>query len=175
MGRQLVADKLDETLGLGAVHLEEGRGAHVEAAPGELLGVVVLAALVGEHLQGGGDEGAPGGGVAPELDLMDPTGMSLDAGQDAVHPGVGDGALLDREEAAPAAVDEAGIAELASGGEAHVVAVAPRVVGTDDRAHGGLGEAADAGELLAHDALLGGELRGVLQVLELAAAALAEE
>ena len=136
---------------------------------------MVLAALAGERFEGGGDEGALGGGVAPELDLVDSPHLPLDAGQDAVHPGVGDGALLDREQASSAPVDEAGIAELAPGGEAHVVAVAPGVIGADDGIHGRVGEPADTGELLADDALLGGELGGVLEVLELAAAALPEE
>ena len=85
------------------------------------------------------------------------------------------GHFVNLEQAAPAPVDEAGVAELAARREAHVVAVAPGVVRADDGVHGRVGEAADAGELLAHDALLGGELGGVLQVLELAAAAVAEE
>ena len=124
---------------------------------------------------GGGDEGAGGGGVAPQLDLVEAADMPLDAGQDAVHPGVGDGALLDREEAAPAAVDEAGVAELAPRGEADVVAIAPGILGADDGIHRRLREATDASKLLAHNALLGGELGWVIEMLQLAAAALAEE
>ena len=147
----------------------------MEAPPAKFLDVVVLAALFGERLEGGGDEGALGGGVAPELDLVESSDVPLEAGEDGVHPRVGDWALLDREEVASTTVDEAGIAELPSRGEAHVIAVAPGILSTDYGIHGGVVKATDASELLTHDALLCGELGGVVEVLELAAATLAEE
>jgi hypothetical protein len=114
------------------------------------------------------------GGVA-NLDLVEAGAVALEGREERADPGVRDEAGFDLEEAVALAADVADVAELAAGGEAEVVAVGPGMFGADDRADYGIAELPDATELFADDGFLGGELGGVTHVLELAAAAFAEE
>ena len=99
---------------------------------------------------------------------------SLRVAQHAVGFGVGDLAVVDAQEAMRAVLHEADVA-VAAHGEAHVVAVRPRVVHADHLAQDlvdlGVLEAPDAPHLLAHHAGLEPQLLAVGDVLQLAAAA----
>ena len=162
-------------LRLGVVHLEEGRLADDELVAAELFEVGPLAGRKRKSGQRREDERAAGIGREAHLELVEPRTLALEERQKVVHGRLGDRAVVHLEESPSTPADESHVAELAPGGEAHVVAVGPRVRGADDRAHDRVVDVADAAKLLADDRLLRRELRRVVHVLELAAAALAEE
>jgi len=172
---QGVADQFDHHFGLGVVHLEERRRAHVESRPAEFFDVGLLP---GREIEPGDrrvHEKRAGLRRVAHLDLVQAGAVALQPRKQLLDPGVGDRALFGAQQAVPLAADVTDVAVLLPGRKAEVVAVPPRVGGAANRPHNRIIEAADAAELLADDEFLGGQLGGVAHVLQLAAAAFAEQ